>query len=239
MTVFDVFLNDRKLCRAGVGADGVLDAIVSWVKLTGHAASQARDLKRPLEETRLHVGGLRGDTHRSWSDVKLNKGDRILIAIADGNRWDKPPVVKARDRRHRRRPASGRATTRLLNVDLDIYDTAPLDDLVKAFGRRAFPLHVGRERLRYGAHLELSRTIKTADQTIRRFVELVKQLPPQAKRRWTRAKVREFNVGVQAAAQPYAEMFPLEAQTIQAAASIDASIGFTIYGAPTENTEHV
>jgi hypothetical protein len=63
MTVFDVYVNDRKCCRAGVGADGVLTAIVNWVKLTGLAAQAARRLKQPLEESRIHVGGLGRQAH--------------------------------------------------------------------------------------------------------------------------------------------------------------------------------
>jgi hypothetical protein len=39
MTVFDVVVNDRKVCRAGVGAVGVLSATVSWARLTGGAAA--------------------------------------------------------------------------------------------------------------------------------------------------------------------------------------------------------
>jgi hypothetical protein len=231
MTVFDVFLNDRKLCRAGVGADGVLNAIVSWVKLVGQAAAHAREHGAPLEEMRLHVGGLRGDTHRSWSNTELGHGDRVLIAIADANRWDKPAQLKPREPRHHRRTKSRQETTRFLNVDLDLYDTDPLDDLVDAFGRRVLTLYNGGEQGRYRAHLELSRTTRTADQTIRQFVRLIKALPPRARRRWNRAKTRELNVGVQSEVRPYAESFPLEVETIQAAASVNARIGFTVYGA--------
>jgi hypothetical protein len=231
MTVFDVFLNDRKLCRAGVGADGVLNAIVSWVKLVGQAAEHASEHGAPLEEMRLHVGGLRGGTHRSWSNAGLAHGDRILIAIADANRWDKPAERKRRELRRHRHPKSRQETTRFLNVDLDLYDTDPLDDLVDSFGRRVLTLHTGGARGRYRAHLELSRTAKSADQTIREFVRLIKGLPPRARRRWNLATTREFNVGVQSEARPYAESFPLEAGTIQAAASVNARIGFTVYGA--------
>jgi hypothetical protein len=65
MTVLDVYLNDRKVCRAGVGATGVLDAMISWVKLSGAPADTARRLGQPVEEARLSVGGLRHDAHVS------------------------------------------------------------------------------------------------------------------------------------------------------------------------------
>jgi hypothetical protein len=32
MIVFDVFLNRKKLARAGVGSDGVLTAMTTWVR---------------------------------------------------------------------------------------------------------------------------------------------------------------------------------------------------------------
>ena len=32
MIAFDVFLNRKKLARAGVGSDGVLTAITTWVR---------------------------------------------------------------------------------------------------------------------------------------------------------------------------------------------------------------
>jgi len=34
MIAFDVFLNRKKLARAGVGSDGVLTAITTWVRRT-------------------------------------------------------------------------------------------------------------------------------------------------------------------------------------------------------------
>jgi hypothetical protein len=49
MTVFDVFVNDRPVCRAGIGRVGVLSATVSWVRLTGEAQRTARRLKESSE----------------------------------------------------------------------------------------------------------------------------------------------------------------------------------------------
>ena len=99
MTVFDVFLNDRKLCRAGVGRDGVLSAIVTWARLTGPAAKTARRLKSPLDELRLHVGGLAANTHRNWTDRHLEAGDRVTIVIGAARSSDRPAQTKRRDPR--------------------------------------------------------------------------------------------------------------------------------------------
>jgi hypothetical protein len=257
MKVFDVSLNDRKLCRAGVGADGVLTTMVTWVKLTGQAAKEARRLGHPLDETRMHVGGLRKNTHFSWADRHLRAGDRVTIGVTQARRSDPPARQERNDptqaeRREREyylrlkrkyeghRPRAARpsrndpdAMTRLLNVDLDIWAKAPLDDLVRAFGRRVFVLHAGREGRRYAAHLELARegASRGADALIRRFVALVRRLPPKARALWNRARRRDFNVGIQAASNPYSYELPLEVSTVRAAASVDARVVFTVYGA--------
>jgi hypothetical protein len=123
--------------------------------------------------------------------------------------------------------------TTLLNVDLDIWSATPLDDLVRAFGRRVFVLHAGREGRRYAAHLELAREggSRGADALIRSFVALVRRLPPKARARWNRAQRRDFNVGIQAASKPYSYELPLEVSTVRATASVDARVVFTVYGA--------
>ena len=162
MKVFDVSLNDRKLCRAGVGADGVLTTMVTWLKLTGQAAKEARRLGHPLDEARMHVGGLRKNTHYAWVDRHLRAGDRVTIGVTQARRSDPPARQKRNDpkqdeRREREyylllkrkyeghRPPAARSSradrdsvTTLLNVDLDIWSTTPLDDLLRSFGRRVF-----------------------------------------------------------------------------------------------------
>jgi hypothetical protein len=257
MTVLDVSVNGRRLCRAGVGADGVLDAIVSWAKLTGRAAATARRLTQPLEETRLHVGGLRGDTHRRWVARELQIGDRVGIDVVSATRWDPPLHERRRDPRlaerqerryyqrlkrrfegpgHRaaaRRTPVRKGDTRFLNVDLDIWSRSALDSLVAAFGSRVFVLHAGREGRRYAAHLELASSglRDDADQMITRFVALIRRLPRPARSLWNRAPIREFNVGIQAGATPFSYVVQLEPATLDGIASIGARVGFTVYGA--------
>ncbi len=243
--VLDVYLNDQKLCRAGVGATGVLNAIVSWVKLEGEAASTARRLDAPLEQARLHVGGLARDTHCRWSEHDLTDGDRVTVQLARAARWDparrhKRETPAQRDRQERvyyRRlkekfEGGGRnPTTQFLNVDLDLYAAEPLDQLVAAFGKDVLVLHVGKERRRYSAHLELWTPPRDPDRALRRFVERVGALPAAAKRLWRRAQMREFNVGIQAAAQPHAFVWHASPATLRAVAGVNARIGTTVYGA--------
>ena len=225
--MFDVYVNGRKRCRAGVGSDGVLSAIVSWVKLTGPAARTARRLRHPLEEARLHVGGLRSGIHRTWLERDLAPGDRIGVVLGTAKTADRPRRV------HKTRtPTSvAREETTFLNVDLDIWSRSPLDALVKAFGRQAFALHVGKDGRGYVAHLELAAESTDPDRLITRFVRLVERLPRSERRVWDRARVREFNVGIQAAAGPASYELRLAHPTVRAAARVNASIGITVYGA--------
>jgi len=60
MRAFDVSLNGKKLCRAGIGDDGVLTTIVNWVT------------RKNTGDLFLEVGGLVStvDEHVSW--VKQN-----------------------------------------------------------------------------------------------------------------------------------------------------------------------
>jgi hypothetical protein len=81
MRAFDVYLNQKKLCRAGVGDDGVLSAIVNWV--TG------RDRGDLFPE----VGGLISPQkqHVHWVRQKpLRVGDRIQVRIIETTLVDKP-----------------------------------------------------------------------------------------------------------------------------------------------------
>jgi hypothetical protein len=142
MTVFDVFINGRKACRAGVGDDGVLSAIVTWVRLTGPAARTARRLRQPLEESRIHVGGLRGGEHRTWVERDLGPGDRVSIHVVKAARPDSPLVRKRR--RPAPRPAAAYAETAFLNVDLDLWSRHSLEPLVRALGPAVIELFAGR-----------------------------------------------------------------------------------------------
>ena len=80
MRAFEIFLNSKKLCLVGVGDDGVLSAIVSWVTGKGRA-----DLS-------LEVGGLISPArkHVKWIDQPLRLGDAIQVRIVEASSADKP-----------------------------------------------------------------------------------------------------------------------------------------------------
>jgi len=243
MTVLDVYVNDRKVCRAGVGRDGVLTAIVNWVKLPAVAAGTMHAPMPPGAEARLHVGGLRKDTHLSWIERTLEVGDRVAVVLARSEVADRPARRKRRDPRQEKRmqrayylrlkkqfepPGS---SSQFLNVDLDLWSKSSLEPLIKAFGRKIVLLHAGKDGKEYRAHLELASASDNADVVLRRFVTLVEALPRPAKAVWNRARVREFNIGVQGAARPHSFELGLTNATIRAVARVNARIGMTVYGA--------
>src|SRR5262245_44001332 len=87
MIAFEVYLNGRKLCLAGVGNDGVLAAITDYV-----AGS------RP-DRLHLQVGGLLSpqEEHVCWRNAKLNLGDEITIRIVEATSVDRPRERKRRN----------------------------------------------------------------------------------------------------------------------------------------------
>ncbi len=121
--------------------------------------------------------------------------------------------------------------TTFLNVDLDLYARADLTPLVRAFGERVSVLFVGKDGRRYSAHLELrsNRHSQNPDLCIRRFVALVRRLPPSARKHWNNATVREFNIGTQAWTTPHAFELRLRPETVAAVAHVGAQIGITVY----------
>jgi hypothetical protein len=250
MTVFDVYLNGRKICRAGVGEDGVLTAIVTWARLTGTAARTARRLGRRAEETNLQVGGLADDTHRRWAGRNLKAGDRVTVAVVKANEFDAPIRQQSRDprlqerqetryyRRLKRKYDPAQARTTFLNVDLDIWSRAPLEGLVEALGTKVVVLRVGEENGRHGAHLEHAESGSDGDvdRAIRRLVRVIDQLPPAIRSVWNRAQRREFNVGIQSGMKPHACEFRVEPETLEAIARINARLALTVYGTATNDS---
>lgn len=120
-------------------------------------------------------------------------------------------------------------TTRFLNVDLDVYSRSNLQPLVAALGSKVFVLYAGRDKRTYSAHLELARDPKNADASIRGFCALVKSLPRAQRALWNAARVRDFNIGVQAAMHPFSYKIELAPDTIKAASEINSRIVFTVY----------
>ncbi len=87
MIAFEVRLNGKKICTAGVGNLGVLSACMSW---RGSQPYERGGSPVP-EYLRLDVGGLtalREDVR--WIDRKIKSGDMVTIKVVEAPKADKP-----------------------------------------------------------------------------------------------------------------------------------------------------
>ncbi len=119
-----------------------------------------------------------------------------------------------------------------LNIDLEIASRTSLAPLIAELSRTAFELHVGREGGMARAHYEVHGGNRTADATARGLVRLVERLSPAARRCWDRARVRDFNVGIQSSTTPRMLELALEAKTVAAIAAVGGRIVITVYAPP-------
>ena len=88
MRTFEVYLNGKRLCLAGIGDDGVLTAIANWVVGGGRKGDMW-----------LSVGGLISptDEHVRWPSRKLHVGDEVKICIRETLSADNPKTRFRRD----------------------------------------------------------------------------------------------------------------------------------------------
>jgi hypothetical protein len=98
MLAFEIHVNGKKVCTAGIGEPGVLTTTVTWVlgDGTGHPKGH--------EELGMGVGGLVSgrDEYLDWFARRLRRGDEISIRIVEASAAD-----RAR-RRRRESPAQRR-----------------------------------------------------------------------------------------------------------------------------------
>ena len=123
------------------------------------------------------------------------------------------------------------SSTHFLNVDLDIYSMTSLEPLVAALGEDVFVLHVGRSGRRYEAHLETAGSgyRHVPDRTIAELVAMIEKLPARARKLWTTATRREFNIGIQAEKAPASFELQLLPKTVAAVARVNATFVVTVY----------
>ena len=100
MIAFDVFLNRKKLARAGVGSDGVLTAMTTWVRR--RAAQKGGKRQQWDRDLSFSLGGYRstnGDVgeHFKWEDRKLKPGDVLTIKVITAACVDEPRRRVAED----------------------------------------------------------------------------------------------------------------------------------------------
>jgi hypothetical protein len=97
MIAFEVSLNGKRACVAGVEGFGVLSAILSWVRRHPEKRRQGRTAAEGL----IVVGGLRSEAsgpgeHLKWISRSLRVGDRVSIRVVDTLKVD-VPATRHRD----------------------------------------------------------------------------------------------------------------------------------------------
>ncbi|HET8671980.1 MAG TPA: ClpX C4-type zinc finger protein [Candidatus Saccharimonadales bacterium] len=95
MKCFEVTINGTKVCTAGVGDDGVLTSIVSFVMRSNASDEIGGSQNHKSENLDLRVGGLMnresGETELvEWLHQDLAVGDEIVIKIIEATVCDEP-----------------------------------------------------------------------------------------------------------------------------------------------------
>jgi hypothetical protein len=118
-----------------------------------------------------------------------------------------------------------------VNVDLEIGSTRKLDLLAGELDRKLFLLYRGRYGGLYRAHYETRsmRASRTPTGTIMALVRVLKRLSPAAQRSWRAARVRDFNIGFQAAAEPRVLEAAVDAEAVKEVAALGGRIVITMY----------
>jgi hypothetical protein len=95
MTAFEVHLNGKSLCTAGIGEAGVLTAIATWISRAVPTTGGQRRRQRYEKELDLRIGGLTHDcdganVHIEWAGRPLRHGDEIRIKVVQVRRASRP-----------------------------------------------------------------------------------------------------------------------------------------------------
>ena len=87
MRAFEVYLNGKRLCVAGIGDNGVLTTIIDHV--SGHGRN----------EQHVRIGDLVNatDEHVHWGLKRLKTGDEVLVKIVESISVDRPTKRRKRD----------------------------------------------------------------------------------------------------------------------------------------------
>ena len=117
-----------------------------------------------------------------------------------------------------------------MNVDLEVGSKRKPAALVAALGDSLHNLWTGRFKGLYRATYEL-RPVKILDptETIIQLVKIVRKLAGAAKREWESAPLRDFNVGVQSAMEPYTFELAVAPRAVSLVAEVGGQIGITVY----------
>jgi len=96
MRAFEIYLNGRKLCTAGINEAGVVTSAVTWV--TGVNTKEPEDIE-------LRVGGLvsSSNTFVDWTHRILKEGDELRIVVCQKKKVSKPTKIRTETERMRKK----------------------------------------------------------------------------------------------------------------------------------------
>lgn len=91
MLAFEIHVNGKRICTAGIGEPGVLAANLTWVG--SELRNGVRNKTSKMDEyASIRVGGLFSSTeeHVKWVRRNLRRGDEVVIRIIETVRADRP-----------------------------------------------------------------------------------------------------------------------------------------------------
>jgi hypothetical protein len=85
MRAYEVFLNGKRLCVAGVGSDGYISAYITY--------------RSEPEATWINVMGLinRKKLYVRWTQRNLRTGDEVLLRVVDRKSVDRYKIIRQHD----------------------------------------------------------------------------------------------------------------------------------------------
>jgi len=98
MIAFEIFVNGKKVCAAGVGDDGVLLSALTLAPRRRNAPHAETCAAERFQELGLRVGGAVGPPHDAsrhveWLNQHICVGDEITIRVIETEVVDKPSVI--------------------------------------------------------------------------------------------------------------------------------------------------
>jgi len=96
MKCFEVIINGKRVCTAGIGEDGVLTSVVTFVKRNRSAEETAETKENnDSESLNIRVGGIANRETGAmeqveWLEQRLVVGDEITIRIIEASECDEP-----------------------------------------------------------------------------------------------------------------------------------------------------
>lgn len=153
-----------------------------------------------------------------------------------GNKKDK----KSKKSKKGKKKFNKKQHTCFLNVDLDIESKYDISAIIRDFGDKVFILNdEPYSEGSYNLSVELNDSWCQQDPEglILGYIELIKNFSDDAKDAWNRAHKKSFDLGYECGFQPYSINNELSNSTINAVASVGASVIFTLYSVQKEKSK--